>query len=171
MAVADHPIVQQPTVELTADPRFARRIIRLALTSALALGLIWWLSARTLNAHPAVSISLGAGWLLMPLVLVLSLRWPKLRYALVVPSFLVGLALVAVCTSALPEERVASAGWLLITGGVLLGGVLGAWFWFRWLPVPARLVDPFAPGRWVLVATHVSLITAGLALVGLSVLT
>ena len=169
MPVADHPVVKQPTVELTADPRFARRIIRLALTSASALGLIWWLSATKLHAHEAVSIALAVGWLLMPLVLVLSLRWPKLRYALVVPSFLVGLALLAVCTSALPEERVASAGWLLITGGVLLGGVLGAWFWFRWLPVPARLVDPFSPGRWVLVATHVSLITAGLALVGLSV--
>ena len=102
MAVADHPVVKQPTVELTANRGFARRIIRLALTSALALGLIWWLAATTLDAHAVVSIALAAGWLLMPLVLVLSLRWPALRYALVVPSSLVGLALLAVCTSALP---------------------------------------------------------------------
>jgi hypothetical protein len=73
--------------------------------------------------------------------------------------------LVALCLTALPSEPLARAGWVLVTAGILLGGVLGGWFWFRWLPVPASLDAPFAPGRWVLVAVHVSMIVAGLALV------
>ena len=67
-----------------------------------------------------------------------------------------------------PEGQVARAGWVLITTGVFLGGILGAWFWFRWLPVPAALADPFSRGRWALIAIHVCLIVFGLALVGLS---
>ena len=42
------------------------------------------------------------------------------------------------------------------------------WFWFRWLPVPTGLDDPFAPSRWLLIAIHVGLVAAALLLVGLS---
>jgi hypothetical protein len=47
---------------------------------------------------------------------------------------------------------------------------LGAWFWFRWLPVPRSLHNPFAPGRWVLIGVHVGMIIVGIGLVGLSAL-
>ncbi len=161
-----HPV----TFEMTADGRFARRIVRLGLTSVFALGLIWFLSVVTLDAGPAIRIGLIGGWFLMPSFLGLSLRWPVLRRLLIVPSSLVSLALLAICLSAIPEGVVAHAGWLLITAGVLFGGTLGVWFWFRWLPVPARLADPFSAGRWALIGIHVSLTVAGLFLVGLSAL-
>ena len=170
MPEAKQADAQQPAVERTGDPRFAGRVRRLALTSVAGLGLIWLLWAATLDTHPIIGAGLAGGLLLMPLILALSLRWPALRYALTVPSLLVGLALLAVCITALPEESLASAGWLLMTGGVLLGGVLGMWFWFRWMPVPARLVNPFSPSRWVMIGVHVSLIIAGLALVTLAAL-
>nr|MDQ3328226.1 hypothetical protein [Chloroflexota bacterium] len=72
-----------PPVELTDDPAFARRIVRLARTSCVALGLVWWLAVATLDAHPALDLSLAVGWVLMPSLLLLSLRRPLLRYALV----------------------------------------------------------------------------------------
>ncbi len=157
-----------PSVELGVGAAFSRRVVRLAVTSALVLPLIWLLSTTTLRAHPLIGAALAAGWLLMPLILGLSLRRPRLRYALIVPSSFVSVALLAICLTALPDDNVASAGWLLMTGGVLLGGVLGIWFWFRWMPVPARLTDPFSAGRWALIVAHVSLIVAGLVLVGVS---
>lgn len=160
----------RPPVEMTGDGRFARRVVRLALTSMVALGLIWFLSVSTVDAHVAIPMSLLAGWILMPSVLGLSLRWSVLRYALLVPASLVGLALVAICISALPRDPASRAGWLLITAGVLFGGGLGSWFWFRWMPVPHQLHDPFSSGRWVLVAAHVLLIITGLVLVGASAL-
>jgi hypothetical protein len=43
--------------------------------------------------------------------------------------------------------------------------LMGAWFWFRMLPVPAALDDPAAAGRWALIAMHVTLIVTGLVLV------
>ena len=160
--------LQRSAVELTADPAFARRVVRLAVTSAFALGLIWFLSGVTLEAHRMIERGLAGGWLLMPSILGLSLRWPRLRYAIVVPSTLVSLALLAICATALPEDAVTRSGWLLITSGVLFGAVLGAWFWFRWIPVPVGLSDPFSRGRWVLIVVHVSLIVAGITLLGLS---
>ncbi len=162
---------QDRPVELTNDPGFARRIVRLALTSCVALGLVWWLAITTLEAHPATGISLAAGWLLMPSLLLLSLRRPRLRYALVLPSSLVGLPLLAISAGSLATEPAARAGWLLLSAGILLGGVLGIWFWFRWLPVPAFLHDPFSRGRWLLVGLHISLVVGGLALVGVSAMT
>ncbi len=155
-------------MEMTTDPRFARRVVRLAITSAGALGLIWILCQATLQAHPAIGRSLAGGWLLMPTILGLSLRWPRLRYGLVVPSTLVSMALLAICATALPADTVAVTGWLLVTGGVLFGVVLGAWLWFRWMPVPTGLIDPFSRGRLVLIVAHVSLIVTGLGLVGVA---
>ena len=102
----------------------------------------------------------------MPTILGLSLRWPRFRYGLVVPATLVTGALLAICATALPENHVAVSGWLLVTGGVLLGGVLGVWFWFRLLPVPTDLTDPFSGGRLALIVVHVGLIIIGLGLVG-----
>lgn len=155
-------------VELTKGAAFAGRIIRLALTSSIALGLVWWLAGATLEIPLILETSLAAGWVLMPLMLLASLRWPRVRYALVLPSSLVGLPLLVICARYLPDASLASTGWLLVTGGILLGSVLGIWFWFRWLPVPASLHDPFSRGRWLLVALHIALIVGGLALVGTS---
>ncbi len=138
------------------------------LPSRVALGLIWWLAVVTLDIHPVIDLSLAAGWVLMPSLLMLSLRRPLLRYALVVPSSLVGVPLLVIAASGVAEGVVATVGWQILTAGILLGGALGIWFWFRWLPVPGWLHDPFSPHRWLLVALHVGLVLGGLTLVGIA---
>ena len=157
----------QTSVEMTQDSRFGVRVIRLAATSLVALGLIWGFQFATLETPAFVGISLAAGWALMPVLLIASLRWPVARYGLALPSTLVGAGLIAICLTALPAGWGADrVGWLMTTAGVLMGGVLGLWFWFRLAPVPRFLDDPFSPGRWTLVAVHIVLIVVGLALVG-----
>jgi hypothetical protein len=42
--------------------------------------------------------------------------------------------------------------------------LLGLWFWYRLLPVPASLDDPFSPGRWTLIAVHIAAIVVGVVL-------
>ena len=153
---------------MTADAVFARRVVRLAITSAAALAVLWSLAEVTVPAHSMFRYSLAVGWLLMPLLLLLSLRRPRLRYALIVPATLVTIALLGISAAARTEDVLASTGWLLITGGVVVGGLEGFWFWFRWMPVPRSLMDPFSRGRWLLVGLHVSLIVTGLGLVGIS---
>ena len=161
----------QASVEMTRDARFGVRVIRLAATSVVALGLIWGFQFATLQTPAFVGICLAAGWLLMPVLLIASLRWPVARYGLALPSTLVGGGLIAICLTALPAEwGAARVGWLMTTAGVLMGGGLGLWFWFRLAPVPRFLDDPFSPGRWTLVAVHVVLIVVGLALIGSSLL-
>ncbi len=161
----------QTSVEMTRDTRFGVRVIRLAATSVVALGLIWGFQFATLNTPAFVGVSLAAGWALMPVLLTASLRWPTARYGLALPSTLVGVGLVAICLTALPPDwGVSRVGWLMTTAGVLMGGVLGLWFWFRLAPVPRFLDDPFGPGRWTLVGVHIALIVVGLALIGLSAL-
>ena len=157
-------LLSRMPVELSTDARFARRVKRLALTSVVALGFIWWLVVTTLATPPFVGIAVAAGWVLMPAVLVASLTRPRLRYALVLPATLIGAALLAISIWWLPPNPVAAAGWLLITSGISLGGVLGLWFWFRLLPVPASLDDPFSAGRLALIGLHVALIVTGLPL-------
>lgn len=152
-------------VEMTGDARFAHRVRRLAITSGVALGAIWALAVTTLDAVAAIDLALLAGWLMMPAALGSSLVRPSIRPLVAVPSTLVTIALLAICTSVLPAEEPQRAGWLLITAGVLLGGALGLWFWFRLVPVPTPLDDAYAPGRWALIAVHVDLIVVGLALV------
>ena len=161
----------QTSLEMTRDPRFGARVIRLAATSVVALGLIWGFQFATLNTPAFVGVCLAAGWALMPLLLIASLRWPVARCGLAIPSTLVGFGLIAICLTALPTDwGAARVGWLMTTAGVLMGGVLGLWFWFRLAPVPRFLDDPFSPGRWALVAVHIVLIVVGLALIGCSLL-
>ena len=152
------------SVELTADPGFERRIGRLAVVSAVALGLIWALVVTTLEAPVAVGAVFAAGWLLMPSTLVASLVRPRFRYALVVPASLVSIGLLGVCIGWPPADPLAAAGWLLMTAGVALGGGLGLWLWYRLLPVPAALHDPFSTGRWALIGVHVGLVVTGFVL-------
>jgi hypothetical protein len=148
-------------VELTATPVVQRRVKRLAAVSVVALGLIWALAERSLLAPAPVDDVLAAGWLLMPLVLAWSLAVPAARYLVVVPASLVTLGLLAVCAGWLPASPVGATGWVLMTVGVLLGGSLGLWLWFRVLPVPASLDDPGARGRWALIGVHVGLVVGG----------
>ena len=151
-------------IELTPDRRFERRVRRLAVVSAIALGLIWYLVVTTLEAPVAIDAVFGAGWLLMPMTLAVSLRYPRLRYGLVVPASLVSIGLLAVCVSWLPADPAIALGWVLMTGGVALGGGLGLWFWYRLLPVQAGLDDPFSSGRWTLIGVHIALIVTGFVL-------
>lgn len=157
-------------VELSDDARFAARVRRLAATAAVALGLIWALAVTTLEAPPLIGVALAAGWASMPAILLASLSRPRLRYALVAPSTLVGLGLLAISLAWLPASPMAAIGWLIVTAGVLMGGLMGLWFWFRLLPVPEALDDPFSPGRLALIGLHVGLIVTGLLLAAVPVL-
>ncbi len=152
-------------VEMTADPAFNNRVRRLTAVSVFALGAVWALTVGTLDTHPGIEFALLAGWILMPVLLGLSLRSPGIRFFVALPATLVSGGLIGICLTALPADGTARAGWLSTTAGILLGGTLGAWFWYRWLPVPRMLDDPFSPGRWALIALHVSGAVAGLLLV------
>ncbi len=154
--------------ELSRDRRFERRVRRLALVSAGVLGLVWVVEVSTVAAPPLVDSAFAAGWLLMPTTLVASLARPGLRYALVVPASTVSLGLLAVCLGWLPGDAPVAAGWVLLMAGVGLGGGLGLWLWYRLLPVPAILDDPFSTGRWALIGVHVALAVAGLGLASLA---
>ena len=159
-----HEALRRPIpVELTDDPRIRRRVERLAVVSAVALGLIWGLAVATIAVPAWVAVTLFAGWLSMPTVLVASLRDSRLRYGLVVPSVLVSLGLLAIVIGSSPGG-LAGLGWLLILAGVLLGGLMGLWFWFRVARVPVALDAPDGAGRWAIIAVHVGLIVVGIAL-------
>ncbi|MBI3648841.1 MAG: hypothetical protein HY240_08860 [Actinobacteria bacterium] len=151
---------------MSADPAFAPRVRRLAIVSAIALGVIWMLAVTTPGAPAPVSVSLLLAWVSMPTVLAASLRRPRVRSIVALPSALAAVALIAICVTALPaDDPLAAAGWLSITAGILLGAWLGAWFWYRWFPVPVSLDAPFSTGRWALIAVHVGLVVAGVLLV------
>ncbi len=156
-------------VELSNDRRMAGRVRRLARTALVALGIIWALAVSTLEAPPLVGASLLLGWASMPTILLLSLRRPRLRYALVIPSSLVGIPLLGISALFLPASAVAAAGWVLITAGILLGSAMGLWFWYRVLPVPRAMDDPFSAGRIALIGVHVALIVAGMVLASTAV--
>jgi hypothetical protein len=148
-------------IEITGDRAFTHRVRRLIAISAVALGVIWGLAY--LEEAPAWILALLAiGWISMPTILAASLRRPSLRYVLVVPAGAVSVGLVGMVMTA-PDETV--IGWLLIAAGILLGGFLGVWFWFRWLPVPRILDDPFGWPRVALVSVHLALVLVGTALV------
>jgi hypothetical protein len=152
-------------VEMSADSRFARRVRRLIAVSAVALGVITLL-ARDHGASAMAMVLLAVGWVTMPSVLAASLRVPRMRYLLVVPAAATILGLLLVSTSS-ADAGLVPLGWWSITAGVGLGGVLGVWFWYRWMPVPRRLEDPFAGGRWALITVHVAAVAVGVVLVAL----
>jgi hypothetical protein len=159
-------LLKRTGIEMSDDETFLPRVRRLAAVSSVALGLIWLLAVLTTEPHhPAVDIALFAGWVAMPAILWGSTRRPSLRPLVFLPSALVTLGLMALCLTALPDDAMARTGWLLVTGGILFGGVLGGWFWFRWFPVPQSLDAPFSTGRWALIWAHVAMIVTGLALV------
>jgi hypothetical protein len=148
-------------VELTTDRLFAHRIRRLVVISTVALGAIFGLALAD-DAEVWMVVLLGIGWATMPTILALSLRRPLLRYALLVPATAVSIGLVGVTLSA---SEPTGGGWLLITLGILLGGTLGAWFWFRWFPVPRAFDDPYGVPRVALVGLHIALVLIGIAMV------
>lgn len=150
--------------EKSTDPRFCGRLRRLILVSAVVLGLITLLAGVTTDAPPVAVGMLAAGWVLMPTLLYAGLDRPRLRYLLAVPATLVAAGLISVLAH-LEGGPVAQMGWWLITAGALYGGGLGIWFWYRWMPVPEALDDPFSPGRIVLISIHVALIVVGVAMV------
>lgn len=151
--------------ELSDDPRFARRVKRLIVVASTMLAVIWVLAATTTDAPQPLVAVLAAGWVSQTAVLWYSLRRPRARYGLVVPSTLVCGGLLTLLLWWRPDDSLAAAGWVTTTTGILLGATLGAWLWFRWAPVPGPLRDPFAPGRWTLVGVHAGLVGAGLLLV------
>lgn len=161
-------VLARTGIEMSADPVFLPRVRRLAKVSSVALGIIWFLAIRASEPHSnAIDAALLVGWFLMPTVLWASIRRPEMRPLVFLPSALVTVGLVALCLTAMPGDFVVRSGWLLITGGILFGGFLGGWFWFRWFPVPASLDAPFSSPRWMLIGAHVAMIVVGLALVTL----
>ena len=148
-------------IELTGDRLFIQRVRRLVAISTVALSVIWGL-AFVEEAPTWVLVLLAIGWASMPTILAASLNRPSLRYALVVPATSVSVGLIGMVMAA-PQDTV--TGWILITAGIVLGGFLGVWFWFRWLPVPRILDDPFGWPRVTLVGLHLALILVGAALV------
>lgn len=160
MRFADH----RQGVELTTDPLFARRIRRLVGVSAVALGVIAWLSVRSGGPRASV-ILLVFGWVTMPVVLAVSLSRPMLRYALVLPATLVTVGLVGMVLSTDGAETV---GWMLITLGIAVGGSLGMWLWYRWFPVPYILDDPYGIPRMMLLSVHIILVISGVVVVFVS---
>lgn len=113
---------------------------------------------------PVLTVLL-AGWWLMPATLFASIPYPALRPLLIAPATLITAPVLAIVAWWLPGQLLARIGWVLVAAGLLLGGVIGGWFWFRWAPVPVAFDDPFAPARWVLIAIHVAPICAGLIFV------
>ena len=152
---------RQRGVELTTDPLFAHRVRRLVWISSVALGVIALLAIR--SDAPGWSIAmLAAGWVLMPMILALSLRRPTVRYGLIIPASLVTVGLLGPMSVSTGASLV---GWVMILIGILVGGTLGMWFWYRWLPVPSGFDDPYSARRIVLIGAHIGLVLCGAAIV------
>jgi hypothetical protein len=149
---------------LTGDRRINARVRRLVAVSVVALGLIWALTRATLDLPGAMEAALAVGWALMPLILATSLAAPRLRYLLTVPASIESAALVALLIGWRPVDPLPAVGWVLITAGILVGGTLGLWLWYRLLPVPPWLDDPTGTARWGLIGVHVALVAAGMLL-------
>lgn len=128
------------------------------------LGVITLLAALSPESKPVAIGLLVAGWILMPTLLDASVNRPRLRYLLALPAMLVTVGLVMVAVS-MGGWSITTAGWWLLTIGVILGGGLGSWFWYRWMPVPDSLDDPFAPWRIALIVAHIALVVFGMALI------
>lgn len=155
-------------VEMSADPLFEMRIRRLIAISAVALGLLCLLAFTTTDARTIWLVLLIGGWLSMPILLAASLKRPVLRYLLTAPAAMVSTGLLGVALG-FEGSAVAHLGWWIMAAGVSAGGTLGAWFWYRWMPVPRSLDRPFSTGRWTLIAIHAGLVMVGGGLVALGV--
>jgi hypothetical protein len=154
---------------MTDDSRFAGRVRRQARIGAVVLGVVWVLAIASEPVGPISQWLLLAGWVLIVGVLQLSLGTPRLRYLVIVPATLISAALLMISANnriGQPE----ALGWWLLTAGILFGVGLGVWFWFRWLPVPTALDDPFSAGRWALIFIHASLVVVGLLIVAAGLL-
>jgi hypothetical protein len=158
-------IARRSGIEMTGDPRFRGRVRRLSITSGVALGVIWALAVGTLDASPWIDDLLLTGWVSMFAVLTASLARPSLRRLVFAPAVMVTAALIGICLWELPRSGLARAGWLTLTAGILMGGGMGAWFWYRWIPVPRGLDDPYVPARSILIAAHVGLVVGGTVLI------
>jgi len=151
-------------IELTHDPPFEARVRRLSVVSLLALGVVTGLAIRD-DAHLSIVVVLTLGWILMPTLLRASQRRPMLRYTLTIPATLVAIGLTIFCLTGLPSRTLAVAGWWTITAAIWFGATLGMWLWFRWMPVPQALDDPFSTARLALIALHVGGVLTGIALI------
>jgi hypothetical protein len=161
------PLTRTATpVEMSRDPGFTRRIKRLIAVSATALGPISFLVIFTGHADRAASGLMVAGWIAMPALLAASLRKPRWRYLLIIPAGLVSASLLTVALG-YDGATLSRIGWWVILAGVLAGGTLGGWFWYRWAPVPRSLDGPLAIGRWMLIVVHAGLVVVGVLLVAL----
>jgi hypothetical protein len=147
--------------EMSTDHRFRARLSRLVGVSAVALGLILWAAASTTNVGGWFLGCLAAGWVMMPILLWIGRDRPAARWGLMVPATLVVVGLAGVL-SGLAVGSAAFWGWALVTAGILVGAGLGGWFWYRFVPVPDGLADPFAASRWWLIALHAGLVVVGL---------
>ena len=56
-------------IEMTGDPRFRDRVRGLAITSGVALGVVWVMAVAKLDASRTIEALLLAGWISMPTVL------------------------------------------------------------------------------------------------------
>ena len=154
-------LLHRAGLEMSGDRLFTHRVRRLVAVSVLALGVIWLLAF--LDGAPVwVLAFLAVGWILMPTVLAVSVHRPLMRYALAVPATVVPVGLAGMMTTA---SGATAAGWAVLTGGIVFGGSLGLWFWFRWLPVPRVLDDPFGWPRVSLLGVHIALVLVGAAMV------
>jgi hypothetical protein len=151
-------------IEMTHDHSFEARVRRLSVVSLFALGTITWLAIEE-EASPAIVVMLIAGWLLMPTVLRSSLQRPMLRFALAVPASFVAIGLTGLCLTSLPDNAINAAGWWMVTASIWLGATMGMWLWFRWMPVPMALADPFGRARLALIALHVGGVLAGVGMI------
>ncbi len=151
-------------IEMTPDPLFEMRIRRLIVISAVALGLVCLLAFTRTNTEGIWLVLLVGGWISMPILLTGSLKRPVLRYLLTAPAAMVSAGLLGVALG-FEGSAVAHLGWWIMTAGGSAGGTLGAWFWYRWVPVPRSLDRPFSTGRWTLITIHAGLVVAGGGLV------
>jgi len=151
-------------MEMSADPLFEKRIRRLIVISAVALGLVCLLAWTTTDHGRIWLVLLAGGWVSMPILLTASLKRPMLRYLLTIPAATVTAGLLGVALG-FTGSSVGRLGWWIMTAGVSAGGTLGAWFWYRWVPVPRSLDRPFSTGRWTLIAIHTGLVVIGGGLV------
>jgi hypothetical protein len=101
----------------------------------------------------------------MPTVLGLSLTRSSIRRLVAAPALMVTAALIGICLWELPRSGLARAGWFALTAGILMGGGMGVWLWYRWIPVPRAFDDPYARARSTLIAVHVALVVGGTALI------